>query len=348
MPIKTIEYKNGKLKIIDQRKLPCKLVYRNLSSVNDIKGAIKTLAVRGAPAIGVAAAYGVYIGIDNLRIKGKKIFFRKLNVLIRHIETARPTAINLFWALERMRKVAVKNREKPISAIKRLLFNEAGKIQREDEIMCEKIGRFGARLINDKDRILTHCNAGALATAGSGTALSAIYAAKKQGKKIKVYADETRPLLQGARLTTWELMREGIDVTLICDSMAATLMKKAMIDKIIVGADRIAANGDFANKIGTYNLALLSMVHKIPFYCFAPSSSFDFSIKNGESIPIEQRDPDEVRKIKDFFCAPKKVKVYNPAFDVTPHELVTAFITEKGVFRKPYMRSLKSLKGSKS
>ncbi len=321
--------------------------------MNDIKDAIKTLAVRGAPAIGVAAAYGVYIGICNFppeanrpsaeMIKNKKAFFRKLNALIRHLETARPTAINLFWALERMRKVAVKNREKPISAIKRLLFNEAGKIQREDEIMCEKIGRFGARLINDKDRILTHCNAGALATAGSGTALSAIYTAKKQGKKIKVYADETRPLLQGARLTTWELMREGIDVTLICDSMAATLMKKAMIDKVMVGADRIAANGDFANKIGTYSLALLSRVHKIPFYCFAPSSSFDFSIKNGERIPIEQRDPDEVRKIKDNFVAPKKVKVYNPAFDVTPHELVTAFVTEKGIFRKPYAKNLRKL-----
>ena len=333
MKIKTIEYKKGKLKIIDQRKLPAKLVYRSLSSANDIKDAIKTLAVRGAPAIGVAAAYGLYIGIHNL--KDKRKFFRKLDKLIKYIKTARPTAINLFWALERMRKIAYKNRKESIVEIKELMLDEAKKIQREDEIMCQKIGRFGSRLIKDKDRILTHCNAGALATAGIGTALSAIYTAKKERKQIKVYVDETRPLLQGARLTTWELKKSGIDVTLICDNMAASLMKKGKIDKIMVGADRITASGDFANKIGTYSLAVLAKVHKIPFYVLAPSSSFDLSIKDGRGIPIEERDPDEVRKIKETPIAPKNVKVHNPAFDVTPNELVTAFVTEKGIFKKP-------------
>ncbi len=333
MKIKTIEYKKGKLKIIDQRKLPAKLVYRSLSSASDIKDAIKTLAVRGAPAIGVAAAYGLYIGIHNL--KDKRKFFRKLDGLIKYIKTARPTAINLFWALERMRKIAYKNRKEPVAVIKELMLNEAKKIRREDEVMCREIGRFGSRLIKDKDRILTHCNAGALATAGIGTALSAIYTAKKERKRMKVYVGETRPLLQGARLTTWELKKSGIDVTLICDNMAASLMKKGKIDKIMVGADRITASGDFANKIGTYSLAVLAKVHKIPFYVLAPSSSFDLSIKDGRGIPIEERDPDEVRKIKETPIAPKNVKVHNPAFDVTPNELVTAFVTEKGIFKKP-------------
>lgn len=343
MRIRTIEYKNGKVKIIDQRKLPRKLVYRSLSTVDDVRDAIKTLAIRGAPAIGVAAAYGVYVGIKNLRLKDKNLFFRKLNESIRQIKTARPTAANPFWAAERMRKVAVKNKERPISAIRQLLLREAKKIQRQDELMCRKIGRFGARLIKNQDEILTHCNAGALATAGDGTALSAVYAAKRQGKKIKVYVDETRPLLQGARLTAWELTKNGIDTTLICDNMAASLIKEKKINKIIVGADRIAANGDFANKIGTYNLAVLAKVHKIPFYVFAPSSSFDFSIKNGKGIPIEQRNPDEVRKIKGCLLAPKDVKVYNPAFDITPNELVTAFVTEMGIFKKPYRKSLRKL-----
>lgn len=344
MNIKTIDYKKGKLKIIDQRQLPHKLVYISLSSIDDIKKAIRTLAVRGAPAIGVAAAYGLYIGICNLNLKEKKIFFRRLDKLIKYIKTARPTAVNLSWALERIRKTAYKNKKKSIATIEQLLFNEAKKIQGEDEIMCERIGRFGARLIKDKDRILTHCNAGALATAGIGTALSAIYTAKRQSKRIKVYADETRPLLQGARLTAWELLKSGIDVTLICDNMAASLMEKGEIDKIMVGADRITANGDFANKIGTYNLATLAKAHRIPFYVLAPGSSFDFNIKSGKEIPIEERAPDEVRKIKGNYVAPKNIKVYNPAFDVTPNRLVTAFVTEKGIFRKPYRKSLKGLK----
>lgn len=346
MRIKTICYKRGRLRIIDQRKLPVKLVYKNLSFINDVKDAIRTLAVRGAPAIGVCAAYGVYLGIKDFKSKNKNTFFKKLDDFIKYIKDARPTAINLFWALERMRKVAVKNRNNSIDTIKRLLLNEAKKIQIEDEVMCRKIGKFGSKIIKSGDTILTHCNAGLLATAGEGTALSAVYTAKRQGKRIKVYADETRPLLQGARLTAWELKIKGIDVTLICDSMAASLMKQGKIDKILVGADRIAQNGDFANKIGTYSLAVLSKIHKIPFYVLAPSSSFDFNIKTGKQIPIEQRNPDEVRKIKGNYIAPKDVKVYNPAFDVTPNELVTAFITERGIFKRPFRRTLPSLRAS--
>ncbi len=332
--VKTIEYKKDKLIIIDQRRLPEKLIYKRLRSAADVKNAIKTLSIRGAPAIGVAASYGLYIGIKNLKLKDKNLFFKKLRAVIEDIKSARPTAINLSWALERMHRAALKNKTKPVEIIKRLLLKEAENIRKEDELLCENIARFGSRLIKDKDTILTHCNAGILATAGIGTALSAIYAAKDEGKKIKVYADETRPLLQGARLTAWELKKNGIDVTLICDNTAGSLMGKGKIDKVMVGADRIASNGDFANKIGTYSLAVLAKFHKIPFYVLAPYSSFDFSIKSGDSIPIEERNADEVRKIKNKFIAPKDVKVYNPAFDVTPHSLVTAYVTEKGIFKK--------------
>lgn len=343
--IKTIEFKNSKLIIIDQRRLPSKLVYKKLSNIEQVYDAIKTLSVRGAPAIGVAAAYGLYIGINT--VKKKKAFFSRLKKCANFLKSARPTAVNLSWALERMRGVVLKNKTKPLNLLKELLLDEAAKIQKEDERMCEAMGAFGATLIKDKDSILTHCNAGALATAGIGTALAAIYAAKAQSKKIKVYADETRPLLQGSRLTAWELYKSGVDITLICDNMAASLMKAGKVDKVIVGADRIAANGDFANKIGTYNLAVLAKAHKIPFFTIAPSSTFDFSLKTGKAIPIEQRNPDEIRKINGNYITPKQVKVYNPAFDVTPNSLVTAIVTEKGVFRKPYSISLKSLKGLK-
>jgi len=342
--IKTIEYKNGKLKIIDQRLLPAKLVYRNLFTAKDVKDAIKTLALRGAPAIGVAGAYGLYIGICNLKFKKEKLFFKKLDQIIKYINIARPTAVNLYWALEKMRAAAMESKGNGVAVIKKSLLDQAKSIHAQDKAMCKEIGKFGAMLIRNNDKILTHCNAGALATAGIGTALAAIYAAKKQGKKIKVYVDETRPLLQGARLTAWELIRGGIDVTLICDNMAASLMKKGKVDKILVGADRIALNGDFANKIGTYNLAVLANAHKIPFYALAPHSTFDFNIKNGAMIPIEERSPDEVRSIGGNYTAPENVKVYNPAFDVTPNELVTAFVTEKGIFRKPFKKTFKKLK----
>lgn len=343
MRFKTISYKNKKLKIIDQRLLPQRLLLKECRNIKDVYYCIKTLAVRGAPAIGVFAAYGLYIGIKDIKPSNRKLFFKRLTETADYLKTARPTAVNLFWSLDRMKGVALKNRRKTISQIKKVLLDEAKEIQREDELMCERIGRNGARLINSGDAILTHCNAGALATAGIGTALAVIYKAKQRGKRIKVYVGETRPLLQGARLTAWELKKIRVDVTLICDSMAATLMRQGKIDKVIVGADRITRNGDFANKIGTYNLAVLAKEHDIPFYVACPSSSFDSNLKDASDIPIEEREPDEVRKFAGIYTAPKDVKVYNPAFDVTPNHLVSAIITEKGVFRKPYLKSLRKI-----
>jgi len=344
MRFKTIRYENDRLNIIDQRRLPGKFIIIESKTIGDVYNNIKTLAVRGAPAIGVFAAYGVSVCLKKVKTDDKKRFFREFDKIIMHLKESRPTAVNLFWALDRMRSVAYSNNNKPIKFIKNTLLKEAKLIHKEDEAMCKAIGINGSRLIRRGDKILTHCNAGALATAGSGTALSVIYEARREGKNISVYADETRPLLQGARLTAWELKKNGVDVTLICDNMAASLMQKGMVDKIIVGADRIAANGDAANKIGTYGLAVLAREHKIPFYVAAPSSTFDFDIGTGKSIPIEEREPQEVRAFAGVDTALKSVKVYNPAFDVTPNKLITAIITEKGVFKKPYSKSLKSIK----
>jgi methylthioribose-1-phosphate isomerase len=338
MPVPTIAWKNKRLRVIDQSLLPGKLKFIYCSSIKSVWGIIKNLKVRGAPLLGVAAAYGAYIGIRNSN--SKKSLFENLERSIKYLSTSRPTARNLFWALERMRKIAYAHKKMPLSQIKKILLKEAGLILREDKEICRKMARFGKNLIKNKDSILTHCNAGGLATADYGTALGVIFAAGKE-KNIKVYADETRPVLQGARLTSWELMREGIDTTLICDNMAAHLMAKGMIDKVIVGADRIARNGDAANKIGTYNLALIARYHKIPFYVAAPLSTVDTRIKSGKGIPIEKRGADEVRKIKNIYIAPKKVKVFNPAFDVTPARFITAIITEKGILRKPYTGSIK-------
>jgi len=341
-PVLTIKY-DGELRIIDQRALPERLKFKKCNTLKEIYSSIKTLAVRGAPAIGVFAAYGLCVCLRKVKTKDKDIFFKELLNLSNYLKTSRPTAVNLFWALERMEETAFKNREKSIDKIKEQLESEAKRIQKEDKLMCENIGRHGAKLIRKNDTILTHCNAGALATAGEGTALSVIYKAKRDGKRIKVYADETRPLLQGSRLTAWELKERGVDVTLICDNMAATLMAQGKVDKIIVGADRIAKNGDFANKIGTYSLAVLAKEHKIPFYVAAPSSTFDFSLRTGKDIPIEKRSADEIRRIKGKLIAPKDIKVYNPAFDVTPNRLVGAIITEKGIFKKPFNRTLKRI-----
>jgi len=343
MVFKTIIYRNARLKIIDQRALPQRVVFKECRNIKDVHHYIKTLAVRGAPAIGVFAAYGICVGLRSVRLRNRERFLKELMKLTRFLKTSRPTAVNLFWAIDRMERIAFKNSEKQVDAIKDILIKEAKKIHREDQLMCDNIGSNGARLIKSGDTILTHCNAGALATSGIGTALAVIYKAKQQGKRIKVYADETRPLLQGARLTAWELKNKGIDVTLICDNMAASIMAQGKIDKIIVGADRIAANGDTANKIGTYSLALLAKAHNIPFYVAAPSSTFDLSLKDGRIIPIEEREPDEVRGFMGVSSAPKGVKAYNPAFDITPNRLIKAIITEKGLFRKPYKRALKKL-----
>jgi len=342
MPVPTIEWKNNKVKIIDQVVLPGKLKFMHCRTAKDVWHIIRKMNIRGAPALGVAAAYGVYLGVRN---SGKN-FFKDLDKTIEYLATSRPTARNLFWALERMRDVAYREKEKTPEKIKKILLKEANLILREDKRISRKIGKFGSTLIKKNDSVLTHCNAGGLATADYGTALGVIFAAEDAGKKIKVYADETRPVLQGARLTVWELMREGIDVTLIADNMAASLMAKGKIDRIVVGADRIAANGDTANKIGTYNVAILAHYHGIPFYVAAPLSTIDTRIKTGRDIPIEERSPDEVRKIGNFYITPKNAKVYNPAFDVTPAKFITAIITEKGILRKPYAKSIKRAHGA--
>lgn len=323
-----IEWKDNQVLMLDQRLLPLEekvVVHRHYSEVAD---SIRRMVIRGAPAIGVAAAMGVALGVVNAGRDVDSQFPRIIDTLA----ATRPTAVNLFWALERMQKVfdANRNGSDDLAAI---MIREAQAMDREDVATNRRLGVQGADLLKDGDRVLTHCNAGALATAGYGTALGVIRAAVEQGKQIRVWADETRPFLQGARLTTWELMRDGIPVTLITDSMAGSLMRNGAIDAVIVGADRIARNGDVANKIGTYSVAVLARHHGIPFYVAAPMSTVDPQISNGDEIPIEERDPDEVRTFRQIRVANTDVPVFNPAFDVTPHELVSAIITEKGVAR---------------
>jgi len=341
MNIRTVEWNNNSIKIIDQTKLPQRLGYIHIKDLKSLWKAIRSMQIRGAPALGAAAGLGTYLGIRYSRAKNFAQFARELDKVMRYIASSRPTARNLFWALERVGSAAVRNKKRPISIIKALILKEAQKIINEDKTACRRIGRFGAKLIKNNDTVLTVCNAGILATIDYGTALGVIYRAKEEGKDIKVYACETRPLLQGARLTTWELEKKGIDVTLICDNMAATLMKQGKINKVITGADRIALNADTANKIGTYNLAVLSYYHKIPFYIAAPSSTFDLRIKTGREIPIENRDSKEVTGL--FFKKPiaaEGIKVFNPAFDVTPNNLITAIITDKGIIRPPYKKNI--------
>ena len=341
MPIATIEWDEGKVKIIDQTRLPGELTYIHCSDVGNVWEAIKNLRVRGAPALGIAAALGVVVGIQDSAATDYDDFRKDLEKVADYLATARPTAVNLFWALERMKTVAEGNRDEKIPRLKEILLKEALSIIEEDNRECRNIGGNGAELVGDGDAVLTHCNAGGLATAGYGTALALIFTAREQGKNIKVYVDETRPLLQGARLTAWELMQAGIDTTLICDNMAAQVMKEGRVDLVIVGADRIAANGDTANKIGTYGLALLAEAHNIPFYIAAPTSTFDLSLAGGDKIPIEERGAEEITCGFGKRTAPEGVKVYSPAFDVTPARLITAIVTEKGIARPPYEDSLK-------
>ncbi|MCX5712129.1 MAG: S-methyl-5-thioribose-1-phosphate isomerase [Candidatus Omnitrophica bacterium] len=342
MKLITIGWKNNCIRMIDQTKLPGKLVYLQIRDLKQLWQAIKLLKVRGAPALGAAAALGVYLGIKDSKAKDLSQLKREIDKVSKYIASSRPTARNLFWGLERMRKVFLDNKENCVKEIKEALFAETMLIIDEDMISCRSIGLHGARLFNNNDSVLTICNTGILATIDYGTAAGVIYRCYEEGKKIKVYACETRPLLQGARLTTWELSRKGIDVTLICDNMAATLMKQGKIDKVIAGADRIAANGDTANKIGTYNLAVLSRYHNVPFYIAAPASTFDLSIKSGRQIPIEQRAGSEVTSL--YFKNPvaaKDVKVFNPAFDITDSKLITGIITDKGVINPPYIENIK-------
>jgi methylthioribose-1-phosphate isomerase len=335
---------NGHLRILDQTLLPGQVEFRDCRTVEDVWEGIRSLRVRGAPAIGIAAAYGVVVGLQKRRDDTPAALAERLRQVIEYLRTSRPTAVNLFWALDRMeRAAATQGPTKPVPATIELLWREALTIEHEDRIMCREIGRVGAELIAPGQGVLTHCNAGGLATADYGTALAVLFTAAEQGKAIHVYADETRPLLQGARLTTWELLQRGIDVTLICDSMAAQVMKEGRIQLVIVGADRIAANGDTANKIGTYGVALLAHAHGIPFYVAAPSSTFDLGLATGAEIPIEQRDPREITHGFGRQTAPEGIKVYNPAFDVTPAALIAGIITEKGLIRPvdaPHVRQM--------
>lgn len=343
MNFKTIEWKNDKFILIDQRKLPLEEVYLEYEDYKSLADAIKSMVVRGAPAIGVAAAMGVALGALGIDAKSHEEFCEKMEKVCQTLIDARPTAVNLPWAVARMKKVYESKTDVSIEDLKKIIVKEALNIFDEDIVLCKKIGEHGAKLLEDGDVILTHCNAGALATAGQGTALSPIYEAIKQGKKISVFSDETRPFLQGARLTSWELQKNGVEVTLIADVAAASLMRTGLIKKVIVGADRIVSNGDFANKIGTYSVALAAREHKIPFYVAAPFSTIDWQMKNGSEIPIEERPENEVSYFLNQKTAPDGIKIRNPAFDVTPHELVTGIITEKGVATSPIDKNLKAL-----
>jgi methylthioribose-1-phosphate isomerase len=329
-----IEWKGDMVKLLDQTLLPGEEVYLEISDYHEIMVAIKELKIRGAPAIGVAGAYGMVLGANQIIARSKASFLSELHDVAIAISGTRPTARNLFWAIDRMEMVAAKG--KNVEEIKTSLLKEAKKIHTEEADATFELSKNGAELIKDGATILTHCNTGPLATTGWGTALGVIIYAYKQGKKIQVFADETRPLLQGARLTTWELRKIGIPVTLITDSMAGYFMKKGKISCAIVGADRIAANGDTANKIGTYSVAVLAKENNVPFYVAAPTSTFDLSLSSGTNIPIEQRNPNEVTHIKGIAIAPRYVGAANPAFDVTPNKYITAIITEKGIIRKPF------------
>lgn len=340
MAVKTIYFDNGVVKLIDQTKLPGELVYIDCESKEDIWRAIKVMQIRGAPAIGIAAGFGVALGMRDFKGSSYNGFVKELENVMSYLFKARPTAVNLPWALNRMKKVVINNAKKEIGYLKELLIKEAIAILDEDMEICRRMAGFGAQFIRPDSNILTHCNAGGLATADYGTALGVLFCAKEKGKKFHVYVDETRPVLQGARLTSWELMQQDIPCTLICDNMAAGLMKQGKIDLVIVGADRIAGNGDTANKIGTYSLACLAHLHKIPFYVAAPKSTFDLDKKDGNSIPIEERNSEEVTHIRGASIAPKEVKVYNPAFDITPAEYITAFVTEKGIIKPPYSENI--------
>jgi methylthioribose-1-phosphate isomerase len=339
---KTIEWKDDRVVMIDQRKLPMEEAYVECLTYEDVARAIKEMVIRGAPAIGVAAAMGVALGALKSERKDKGEFLRELEEISMVLSKTRPTAVNLFWALRRMKDVVDKNYEGDIERIKMSLVEEAKRVYEEDVEICKKIGSVGGQLIEDGSVVLTHCNAGSLATADYGTALGVVRNAIERGKRIKVITTETRPFLQGARLTAWELYKDGVPVSLITDGMAGYVMSKGMIDAVIVGADRIASNGDVANKIGTYSLSVLAKVHGIPFYVAAPMSTIDFDCPSGELIPIEERDTKEITHIMGNRIAPE-VNVLNPAFDITPNENISSIITEKGIARAPYTISLKEL-----
>ncbi len=326
-----IEWQDNTVLMLDQRKLPNEETYVICRTYKDVANAIKNMTIRGAPAIGVAAAMGVALGVQSQK---SKVEGREFDRIYDELLSTRPTAVNLKWALDRMKKVF--NESKHHGDLKNILIAEAKKIKKEDIQTNKTMGKHGQALLNDGDTVLTHCNAGALATAGWGTAVGVVYSAVQAGKEINLIADETRPVLQGARLTAWEAQRFGVPVTVICDNMAASLMAKGLINKVLVGADRIAANGDAANKIGTYSVAIAAKHHGIPFYVVAPFSTIDSKTPTGKEIPIEERDFDEVKTINRVQIVPTGISIKNPAFDVTPNELITGIVTERGIYKNPY------------
>ena len=340
MSFKPIEWLGDRLRLIDQRLLPAEEAYLEFKSYRQVADAIRNMAVRGAPAIGVAAAYGIALGACEIKTEDKKQFLDQLKNIIDSISSTRPTAVNLFRATERMKRIAASGRD--VAIIRQNLIDEAVSIHIEEKTATERLSQLGAELMQDGFGVLTHCNTGPLATAGYGTALGVIIYAHRQGKTLKVFVTETRPRCQGARLTAWELKRENIPFILITDSMAGYFMKRGDIDCVIVGADRIAANGYTANKIGTYSLAVLANAHGIPFYVAAPTTTIDFSLTSGYQIPIEERSPEEVTHIQGIRIAPEGIIAANPAFDITPHQYITAIITEKGIIREPFEDNLKS------
>jgi len=341
----TIEWNDDGVVMIDQRKLPAGEIYVRCTSAKEVARAIKTMVIRGAPAIGVAAAMGLALGLRRSKATGTQKLAAEFYKTCELMAGTRPTAVNLFWAIERMKQAfaAAAAAGESVDQITDRLEAEARRIHDEDVASCRAMGAHGAAVVPDRARILTHCNAGALATAGYGSALGVVRAAVAQGKQVTVLADETRPFLQGARLTAWELVRDGIETTVITDSMAGSLMRQAQIDLVIVGADRIAANGDVANKIGTYTVAVLAKAHGLPFYVAAPTSTIDLATPDGAHIPIEERDEREVSHLGSSRLTPKGARIRNPAFDVTPHEYVTGIVTELGVLRPPYVETLAAL-----
>ena len=341
----TIEWQDGTVVMVDQRKLPTKEVYVRCKTANQVAKAIRQMVIRGAPAIGVAAAMGLALGVFHSKAKGSSQLAAEFYRLCELLAGTRPTAVNLFWAIERMKErfsLMVRAGESP-EELRAAMLTEALKIHDEDVASCKSIGSYGAGILPFDAQVLTHCNAGALATGGYGTALGVVRGAVAEGKKVAVFADETRPFLQGARLTAWELLRDGITTTVITDGMAGSLMRDGRVNVVVVGADRIAANGDVANKIGTYTVAVLANQHDIPFYVAAPCSTVDLGTRDGSLIPIEERDEREVTHIGYTRMAPEGSGVWNPAFDVTPHRLVTAIVTDKGVCRPPFVESLREV-----
>lgn len=342
-PIESIQWRDDHVRIIDQTYLPTRKVYSDIRDMGRMWEAIKKLRVRGAPAIGIATGYGFYMGIKELPESSFNSFWVEVERIADYLRGARPTAINLEWALDRIMTTMQAHKEEPIANIKKVALETAKTIHAEDKRICKKIGENGVELVEKGSKILTHCNTGSLATGQYGTALSVIFHAHDADKDIEVWVDETRPLMQGARLTAWELKQAEIPFKLIIDSAAGSLMKAGKVDMVMVGADRLAANGDTANKIGTYSLAVLAKENDIPFYVAAPISTIDMELENGDNIPIEERDEEEIVTFNDSKIAPKKTSAYNPAFDVTPHSYITGFITEKGIIEPPFDKNFQSL-----